>query len=487
MSTAVLGKKRDMDMTKGSIIKNLLTFAFPLLLGNLFQQLYNMVDTYVIGQTGVNEAYAAVGSVAPIINILIGSFMGLAGGVGVIISQNFGAKKFESVERVTHTAIILTAILSVVFTVLGIVLTPLFLNLMLRADANSNAIFPYAKQYLTIYFAGVSGLLFYNMGSGILRAIGDSNRPFYFLLVSAILNVIFDCVFVFGFNMGVDGVAYATIIAQGISAIITVITLFKTTSCVKLSVSKLKIDKNMLGKIFKIGTPSALQMAFTAFSNLFVMSYISNVNGDTTLALSGWTTYSKVDMIIFMPIQSIALAVTTFVGQNLGVNNEKRARKGVNVAVLITIIATVIIMIPIIIFAPYIASIFNKDAGVVEYATLFLRYITPFYLLSCFNQNYMSALRGAGNTKVPMIMMLSGFIGVRQLYLFIMSTFISNDPIPIGLSYPVGWLACMLGVTIYYFTTNLSKFRLVDDTITTKTTKDVSIVTKNATPNIKEN
>ncbi|MBO5712689.1 MAG: polysaccharide biosynthesis C-terminal domain-containing protein, partial [Clostridia bacterium] len=310
MSTKIFSlKKRDMDMTKGSVVKNLLSFAFPLLLGNLFQQLYNMVDTYVIGQTGINEAYAAVGSVAPIINILIGSFMGLAGGVGVIISQNFGAKRFDEVEKVTHTAIILTAILSVVFAVLGVVLTPVFLNLMLRSDANGSAIYPYASEYLTIYFAGVGGLLFYNMGSGILRAIGDSNRPFYFLLISAILNVILDCVFVFGFNMGVDGVAYATIIAQGISAIITVITLFKTTTCVKISFNKMKLNGGMLSKIFKIGTPSALQMAFTAFSNLFVMSYISNVNGDTTLALSGWTTYSKVDMILFMPIQSLALAV----------------------------------------------------------------------------------------------------------------------------------------------------------------------------------
>ena len=464
MSTKIFSlKKRDMDMTKGSVVKNLLSFAFPLLLGNLFQQLYNMVDTYVIGQTGINEAYAAVGSVAPIINILIGSFMGLAGGVGVIISQNFGAQRFDEVEKVTHTAIILTAILSVVFAVLGVVLTPVFLNLMLRSDANGSAIYPYASEYLTIYFAGVGGLLFYNMGSGILRAIGDSNRPFYFLLISAILNVILDCVFVFGFNMGVDGVAYATIIAQGISAIITVITLFKTTTCVKISFNKMKLNGGMLSKIFKIGTPSALQMAFTAFSNLFVMSYISNVNGDTTLALSGWTTYSKVDMILFMPIQSLALAVATFVGQNLGVGDEKRARKGANTAVLLALIITSLLMLPIMIFAPEISWVFNKDVGVIEYSTLFLRSITPFYLISCFNQPYMSALRGAGNTKVPMFMMLFGFIGVRQLYLFIMSTFISNSAVPIGLSYPVGWFACALGVTIYYFSVSLAKFRLVDN------------------------
>ncbi|MBO7762637.1 MAG: polysaccharide biosynthesis C-terminal domain-containing protein [Clostridia bacterium] len=211
-------KQHEMDMTTGSIAGNLLAFALPLLVGNLFQQLYNMVDTWVIGQTGQNAAYAAVGSVGPIINVMIGIFSGLASGAGVVISRAFGAKDREGVKHAVHTAMLITAAFSVAFTVLGVLLTPLSLRLMLGSDTSE--IFAHAKTYLTIYFAGIAGLLFYNMGSGILRAVGDSRHPFYYLLVSAISNIILDLLFVFVFHMGVSGVALATVIAQLLSAIL---------------------------------------------------------------------------------------------------------------------------------------------------------------------------------------------------------------------------------------------------------------------------
>ena len=455
------GRRRDVNMTEGGIAKNLIRFAFPLLLGNLFQQLYNMVDTWVIGQTGNNDAYAAVGSVAPIINILIGFFMGLASGAGVIISQYYGAKDEEKVKKAVHTAATLTLILGVIFTVIGVLMIPTVLNLMLHSDADVATVYPHAKEYLTIYFAGVMGLMVYNMGSGILRAVGDSTHPFYYLVVSAIINIVLDLVFVFEFDMGVAGVAYATVIAQCTSAILTVITLLRTESCVRVILRELKIDTSMLKMIVRIGIPAAIQMALTAFSNVFVQSYIANANLDQTIALGSWTSYSKIDQFIFLPVQSLALATTTFVGQNLGVGNVKRARKGTTVAYLMSTAAATVIIVAVMAFAPFLAGIFNPDPDVVHYATLLLRTITPFYLCTSVNQIFSAALRGAGNTRAPMIIMLCSFVGFRQLYLFVMSNYISNDLLPIGMGYPAGWLACCITTLIYYRCFSFEKSRLI--------------------------
>lgn len=455
------GGRREQDMTQGSIVRNLLVFALPLLVGNLFQQLYNMVDTWVIGQTGITEAYAAVGSVGPIINILIGFFSGLASGAGVVISQHYGMKDEKSVHDAVHTSMLMTFIMAVAFTVIGVLMTPLSLNLMLHAQEDADAIYPYARTYLTIYFAGVAGLMIYNMGAGILRAIGDSQRPFYYLVVSAVTNIVLDLLFVFKFGMGVDGVAYATVIAQGLSAILTVITLLRTTTCVRFRWRDLRMNYKMLALIVRVGFPAAIQMALTAFSNVFVQSYISNVNcnlpadigGATgkTAALGGWTTYSRVDQFIFLPLQSLAVAITTFVGQNLGIGDVKRAKKGTYIAYLMGVIASIAIMIPVMIFAPTLSAFFNDDPGVVACATILLHDITPFYLFCCVNQIFSASLRGSGNSFAPMLIMLSSFVGFRQLYLWIMSTYISNDLIPIAMSYPAGWGCCCAVILIYFF------------------------------------
>lgn len=451
-------------MTEGSIYKNLISFALPLLAGNLFQQLYNLVDTWVIGQTGENGAFAAVGSVGPVINILIGFFLGLSSGAGVIISQYFGAKKEEDVSKVVHTSMMMTLILGIVFTAIGILMTPTLLDLMLRSNDNKQEIYPHALTYLTVYFSGVMGLMVYNMGAGILRAIGDSKHPFYFLLVSAVTNTVLDLVFVFGFKMSVMGVALATIISQFLSAVLTLYVLLRNDTCVKLIPSKLKIHSAMLKKIIRIGIPAALQMALTAFANVFVQSYIAGVSvDDQTACLGGWTSYAKVDMIIFLPVQSLALAATTFVGQNLGVGNVERAKKGTTAAYLMATAGAIAIIVPVIIFAPYIAALINPDPAVVGYATIFLRYISPFYLLCCINQVFAGALRGAGKTNANMIIMLSTFVGFRQVYLFIMSNFISNDPIPIGMSYPAGWLACAILTLIYYKCCKFEKNTVIGD------------------------
>lgn len=456
------GKRHDVDMTEGNIALNLVRFALPLFVGNLFQQLYNMVDTWVIGRWGLGAEYAAVGSVGPIINILIGFFMGLSSGAGVVISQYYGAKDEKKVHDAVHTSMLMTLVLVVLFTIIGIATTPAILRLMLQSKVDESEILPHAQTYLIIYFAGVVGLLLYNMGAGILRAVGDSERPFYFLAVSAVLNIVLDLLFVIRFHMGVAGVALATVISQGVSAILTLIVLFRAKSCVRLILRDLKPDFVMLGKIVRIGIPTALQLAITSFSNVFVQSYIGNIHPIQFQKehLGGWTTYSKLDQFIFLPIQSLALASTTFVGQNLGKGDIPRAKRGTLIAYGMATAVTICVMLPVMIFAPTFARIFNTDTLVVEYATTLLRVITPFYLFSCVNQVFSGALRGAGNSRAPMINMLVAFVLFRQIYLFFMTNYISNDLIPVAMSYPVGWMLCCVLTLVTYFTFRFDKAKL---------------------------
>ena len=277
-------KGKDVDMTQGNIVRHLIIFALPLLAGNVFQQMYNMVDTWVVGRYVSNEAYAAVGTNGPIINLLIGFFMGLSSGAGVVISQYYGAKRYEDVSRTVHTAITMTLILAVLFTGLGLFLTPYLLSFM-NTPAN---VLPESTTYLRIIFSGIGGLMIYNIGSGILRAVGDSQRPFYFLVVCAVMNTVLDLLFVLIFRMGVAGVALATITSQAFSAVLVIITLLRTDECIKVRLKSLGIHFDMLKKIFRVGIPAAIQMAITSFSNIFVQSYI-NFFGDN--CMSGWTTY----------------------------------------------------------------------------------------------------------------------------------------------------------------------------------------------------
>ena len=446
---------KDVDMTTGNITRHIISFALPLLIGNIFQQLYNTVDTWVVGKFVSNEAYAAVGTVGPIVNMLIGFFMGLSSGAGVVISQYYGAKRFAEVEKTVHTAIAMTLILGIAFTGLGLFMTPYMLTLM-KTPEN---VLPESTAYLTIYFSGIVGLMLYNIGAGILRAVGDSKRPFYYLVVCAVMNTVLDLVFVIQFKMGVRGVALATILSQATSAILVMITLLRTDECIRLRLKKLRLHWEMLKKIFRVGIPAAIQMAITAFSNIFVQSYI-NFFGDN--CMSGWTTYAKVDQLLFLPMQSIALASTTFVGQNLGCNQVERAREGVRKALIISLISTVVLMVPVLIFSPEIVAFFNSKSEVVQYGSMLLRWMTPFYVLCCFNQIYSGALRGAGNSKAPMIFMLASFVAFRQIYLFAMSN-IWNEIIPIAMSYPAGWLLCSILTGVYYHKVRLGKSRLVED------------------------
>lgn len=455
-----LSKKRDVDMTQGGIVGHIIRFSIPLLIGNLFQQLYNTIDTWVVGNYVSNEAFSAVGSVAPIVNMLIGAFTGLASGAGVVISQYYGAGRKDKVQESVHTAVTMTLILTVFFTAIGILFAPYAVSITnLHENAADDAI-----TYLNIYFSGMVGLMLYNMGAGILRAIGDSTRPFYYLVVCAVLNTILDLVFVLVFHMGVEGVALATVLSQCVSAVLVMAALLRTDSCVKVQIRKLKIKFDILKKMLFVGVPAALQLGVTAFSNIFVQSYINFF--DTGLPspdyMAGWTAYLKIDQLLFLPMQSISLATTTFVGQNLGKNQVQRAKQGVTRSVIIAMSATAIMMIPVLIFAPSIVGFLNNKPEVITNGTLFLRVLTPFYIICCFNQVYASALRGAGNSRACMFIMLSSFVLFRQVYLFCMAR-ICNEVIPIAMAYPAGWILCSVITIIYYRKVALGKTRLVED------------------------
>lgn len=446
----------DVDMTQGSTTRHLVRFALPLLAGNLFQQLYNMVDTWVVGNFVSNEAFSAVGTVTPIINTLIGFFLGMSSGAGVVISQYYGAHRPEKVREAVHTAMLLTVIMGVVFTGVGIAMTPLMLELM-KTPAE---VAPDQAAYLTIYFAGIMGLLLYNMGSGILRAVGDSQRPFYFLLVSAGVNTALDLLFVLKFGMGVEGVAYATIIAQAVSAVLTIAVLIGYDGSVKLSLRDLRIHWRMLKKIVAVGIPAALQMAITAFSNVFVQGYINHFGAD---CMSGWTAYTKIDQLVILPVQSLSLASTTFVGQNLGVGNVERAKGGVRRALYLSFAVTAVLLVPVLTLAPDMTAFFNSKPEVVSYGALLLRLLSPFYFFFCINQIYSGALRGSGNSQVPMIIMLGSFVVFRQIYLYVMAHFISNEIVPIAMGYPAGWFVCSAVTLLYYARCKFDSHRLVED------------------------
>ena len=445
MAALRLGRRSDMDMTSGPIVRQIIMFSLPLLFGSLFQQLYNTVDTWVVGNFVGKNSFSAVGTLSSATNLIISFFMGFSNGASVIISHYFGAKDDASVNRASHTFMAVTLILCVALTIIGIAIIPLLLQIM-KSPAEVAA---EQKIYLTIYFAGISGLLIYNMGSAILRAIGDSTHPFIFLVVSASLNIVLDLVFVIFFDMGTAGVAYATIIAQGISALLVLRVLFTTDTSIRISVRKIKIDTMILGKIFKVGMPSALQMAITCFSNIFVQSYINFFGADV---MGGWTSYIKVDQLVLLPMQSIAMATQTFVGQNLGTMNTERARQGVRTSLNMSLISTAVLIAAVIPLARFIVEIFigSDEPGVILYGTMFLTYLTPAYLLPCFNQIYAGALRGCGKSGIPMAAMLLSFVAFRQVYLFIMANYISNTIMPIAMGYPAGWLVCSLILIVAY-------------------------------------
>lgn len=442
-------RRRDTDMTSGSIVKHLLLFAVPLLIGNAFQQLYNTVDSVVVGNYVGKEALAAVGSVAPIINMLIGFFNGLSAGAGVVISQRYGAHDGERVHKAVQTTVALTLALCVVLTAAGVLMVPAMLRMM-RTPADVEA---QAAEYLRIYFGGLSGLLLYNAGAGILRAVGDSRRPLYFLIFSALTNTALDILLVRNFRMGIAGAAVATVIAQSLSAILVLATLTRSTADYRITWNRLRFHRDALGRICAIGLPSAVQMAVTSFSNVFVQSYVNRFGSS---CMAGWTSYQKIDSFALLPMMSLAMAVTTFVGQNLGAGDRKRAHRGTYTGFGLAFGITAAILVPLMVLAPQLIRLFNRDAEVIRYGTLFIRVMSPFYLLCVVNQIFAGSLRGAGVTKVPVVIMLGSFVVFRQIYLYVTYRLIGTI-LPVTLGYPMGWVLCSVLIYLYYRFGNWSK------------------------------
>ena len=353
-------RQKEVLMTEGPIWRCLLLFALPLMAGNLFQQLYNTVDSIVVGNFVGKEALAAVGSTDSVINTFIGFFSGMSTGAGVIISQYYGGKKEEKVSVAVQTTIALTLCMSILCTVLALLLVPSLLRLM----GTPEDVFPEAATYLRIYFIGVTGLLFYNMGAGILRAVGDSRRPLYFLIFCAVLNTLLDLLFVAVLRFGIAGAAWATILSQGISALLTLFVLTREKACYRIIWSKVRLDPGMTKKIFFLGLPAAIQMAVTSFSNVFVQAYINRFG---SAAMAGWSSYGKIDKFCVLPIQSLSLGVTTFVGQNLGARKIDRVRQSTKVGTLLCFAVAILITIPVLIFARPLVSMFNRTPEVLDY------------------------------------------------------------------------------------------------------------------------
>lgn len=432
------------DMTEGSIIKQVILFALPLMLGNVFQMLYNTVDSIVVGNFVGTQALAAVGSTTMIVNMMVFFFNGFSTGAGVVIANFFGAKDMEKLHKSIETTMAATFVLSVLFTIGGVAAV----KPMLRFMATPEDVFGEATVYLQIYIGGISGLLIYNMGSGILRAVGDTMRPLYFLILTSVLNIILDLVFVLGLHRGIEGVAWATIISQFISAFLILALLTRTRDIYRLTWHDLKIDRAILGSIFAVGLPAGIQSIITAFSNVFVQSYV-NFFGSSCMA--GWSCYNKLDQFIMLPMQSMAMAATTFVSQNIGAGKRQRADRGTIVTVSMSVGVTAVIVAFLCIFAAPAVGLFSPDEAVIGFGMLFIRANCFFLLFNCVNHVLAGALRGMGDSKGPMIIMLLTFVGIRQVYLFVVTHFIANTPFLVGFGYPVGWTSCCILELSYYF------------------------------------
>ena len=434
--------RTDSDMTEGNIWMHMIRFSLPMAIGLLFQQLYNTVDTLVVGQFVGKQAQAAVGSTGPIINTVVGFCAGLATGASVVISQRYGAHDREGLSRAVHTTVALTFLLCVVMTLFGqAIILP-----MLRFMQTPEDVIGESGQYLTIYFAGISGILFYNLGSGILRAVGDSRRPLFFLILSALLNTALDLLFVLAFGMKVDGVALATVLSQVLSAILILVTLSREKGDYGIRWRKVRVDRESLRQILRIGLPSSIQAAVTSFSNVFVQSYI-NYFGSACMA--GYGVYGKIDAFALIPVQSISMSSTTFVGQNWGANQPGRAREGVRVATLMSLISTAVLGLVVFVLARPLMTLFSPEEDVIEYGIRFIHIVTPFYLAVCFNQIYAGALRGVGDATMPTVIMLASFVVFRQIYLAVTRA-LGGGFVAVALAYPVGWILCSTLLLIRY-------------------------------------
>jgi len=429
-------------MTEGKISTKIIRFALPVFLGNLFQQLYNLIDALVVGNFVSTQALAAITSTGSLVFLLVGFFSGTFTGAGVVISKFFGARDDESVSKAVHTSIAFALISGLVLTVVGTILSPQILRLMQTPDD----VYDLALSYVRIQFLGIMGVVLYNSANGIFQAVGDSKHPLYFLMISSFTNVVLDIAFVTIFDWGVPGVAVATIIAQFLSVGLAFAKLSKAEGPHRVQLKKIAIDRKMLRQIIRIGLPSGIQNSVIAFANVIVQSSI-NVFGSA--AAAGYGASAKLEGFVFIPITSLAMSMSTFVGQNLGARNYERARKGASFGIISCILISEAIGVATYIFAPQLIKLFTDDPSSVLAGAAKNRITAFFYFALALSHTMAGILRGAGKSKIPMFVMLGSWCIFRVFYIQVIAK-LFDDIIFVFWAYPITWMLSTVAFIIYY-------------------------------------
>lgn len=419
------------NLTEGPIIKSILLFAIPLFMGQLLQQFYNVVDAWVIGNFADNDAFAAVSSAGSMTFLIVGLFNGISIGGGVIISRYYGADDKENVVKAIHTNFLLGIIASILSTVVGLILSPHILEWM-----NTPAgVLPNSLSYFRIYFAGVSTIIMYNICMSIMRALGDSIHPLYYLIISSIVNVALDLLFVAVFHWGVAGTAIATVIAQGISVLLCIIRMRKVTDYTRLDLKKIHFYKDIMIEVIKQGLPTGIQNAVISIGNMAVQT---SINSFGSYAMAGVGAYSKIEGFVFLPIMSMSMSLPTFVSQNLGAKNYNRAKKGAAFGILFGVLMAELLGVIIYFTAPTLLRLFVDTAESVEYGTLHVRVTSLFFFLLALTHCAAGVLRGCGKAFIPMITMLAFWCGVRVVYVTSILKVIPKFQM-ISWAYPLTW------------------------------------------------
>ena len=429
-------------MTQGSIGQRITYFALPIFLGNLFQQMYNTADSLIVGNFLGSSALAAVSSSGSLIFMLIGFLSGMSIGAGVVIARYFGAGDEENMDRAIHTTVAFGLAAGVVMTIVGMALSPQILILM----ATPENVMVNSVAYLRLYFAGSLGFVLYNIFVGILQAVGDSRHPLYYLIISSVINVVLDITFIRGFHMGVEGAAIATVISQIVSALLCMFQLLRLNTSWRLQLRKIRFHGPMLRQIVRMGLPSGLQNSVIAFANVVVQS---NINAFGEMAMAGCGAYAKIEGFGFLPITSFTMALTTFIGQNLGAGQLDRARRGARFGIWVTVILAELIGVLVFVFAPQLIAAFDSNQEVIYFGVQKARTSTLFFFLLAFSHSISAILRGSGKAIVPMIVMLTFWCIVRVGFLSITVPLTHNIQMVYWV-YPLTWALSSVTFLLYY-------------------------------------
>uniref|UniRef100_UPI00331DFD76 MATE family efflux transporter n=1 Tax=Enterocloster clostridioformis TaxID=1531 RepID=UPI00331DFD76 len=431
-------------ITEGSIFGQLLLFFFPILFGTFFQQLYNTADAMVVGRFVGKQALAAVGgSTSTLINLLVGFFVGLSSGATVVISQFYGARKADKVHWAVHTSIAFSVIGGIIFMIVGLVGSPWALETMKTPED----VMGHAVVYIRIYFLGIIVNLVYNMGAGILRAVGDSRRPLYFLIASCFTNIILDVLLVAVLRMGVAGAALATITSQLLSAILVVRALMKTDDMYKLEWKKVRIDQRMLQRIVRIGIPAGMQSVMYNISNVIIQAGVNTLGTDNVTA---WATYGKVDGLYWMMINALGISATTFVGQNFGAGRLDRVRKGAGACMVIGVVLTASVGAVLYNGGHLLVELFTTDRQVQAISMDLLHFMVPTFITYIAIEILSGTLRGVGDAWMPLVITGIGVCAVRVLWImFVLPHY--HTIIGAAFCYPLTWSLTTVAFVIYYY------------------------------------